>query len=68
MSILEKEVAWLIGDALKPWKYHVSFKSEYCPDKLTCKYSVRNDAQDSIVWERRPTRDVIIQKPEAPPT
>jgi hypothetical protein len=60
MGIAKKDVIWLTGEAVKPWDYHVSFKSEYCPEKLTYKYSVRNDDQDTTVWEREPSRFLRI--------
>ena len=60
MGIAKKDVIWLTGEAVKPWEYHVSFKSEYCPEKLTYKYSVRNDEQDTTVWEREPSRFLRI--------
>lgn len=38
-----------------------------CPKHICYKYSIRNDQKDNAVWEREPSRYIIIQNPEEIP-
>tara|TARA_B110000285_G_C15051138_1_gene577049 strand:- start:176 stop:778 length:603 start_codon:yes stop_codon:yes gene_type:complete len=38
-----------------------------CPKHICYKYSIRNDSKDNTVWEREPSRYIIIQNPEETP-
>jgi hypothetical protein len=61
------EVVWLTGMKVKPWEWFVHFNQIECPKKICYKYSIRNDTKDDTVWEREPSRYVIIANPETTP-
>mmetsp|Transcript_10582 Transcript_10582/g.17763 ORF Transcript_10582/g.17763 Transcript_10582/m.17763 type:complete len:292 (-) Transcript_10582:483-1358(-) len=57
------EVKWLTEEYVRPWELKVRFKHGECPSKITYKYSIRNDVEDTTVWEREPTRILNIKDP-----
>ena len=67
MSIAKKEIVWLTGMKVKPWEHFVTFDQMECPKHICYKYSIRNDKKDNTVWEREPSRYIIIQNPEETP-
>ena len=49
---------------VKPWEWYVHFNQKVCPKHICYKYSIRNESKDDTVWEREPSRYVIIANPE----
>jgi hypothetical protein len=48
---------------VKPWELEVAFKQGECPTRIVYKYSIRDDKQDTTVWEREPSRFLEIKDP-----
>ena len=63
METSKKEVVWLTNERVRPWELRVSFKHGVCPSKIIYKYSIRNDREDTTVWEREPSRVLNILDP-----
>ena len=60
---LGPEIVWLTGMKVRPWLFSVTFKHGECPPKIIYKYSVRNDKEDTTIWEREPSRVLDLQDP-----
>ena len=61
-----KERVWLTGEKIKPWEKHIRFSQLDFPDsnfRLVYKYSLNNSIKDQIIWEREPSRYLIIVDP-----
>jgi len=63
MKIAKKEVAWLTGEKVRPFEFSCMFKQGVCPSKIIYKYSIRNDFEETTVWEREPSRVLDILNP-----
>lgn len=63
MKESKEEIVWLTGQKVRPWEFFVNFKQGVCPKHMIYKYSIRNDAEGTTVWEREPSRVLSIQDP-----
>mmetsp|Transcript_17659 Transcript_17659/g.29840 ORF Transcript_17659/g.29840 Transcript_17659/m.29840 type:complete len:229 (+) Transcript_17659:558-1244(+) len=63
MNESQSEVVWLTGERVRPWDFSVNFKQGECPQRIIYKYSIRNDSEDTTVWEREPSRVLEICDP-----
>ena len=61
-----KERVWLTGEKIKPWELTIRFSQLDFPDdnfRLVYKYSLCDVVKDQIVWEREPSRYLLIVDP-----
>jgi hypothetical protein len=63
MTAAKEDIVWLTGEKVRPWEFKVHFHQGVCPKYIKYKYSVRNDAEDTTVWEREPSRELDLQDP-----
>jgi hypothetical protein len=55
---------WLTGEEVSPWEMpKVRFAHSYMPHRLIYKYSLWNEKEDYIIWEREPSRVLQILDP-----
>jgi hypothetical protein len=55
---------WLTGNIIEPWELpKLRFTHASMPQKLTYKYSILNEYDDVIIWEREPSRNLLILEP-----
>jgi hypothetical protein len=48
---------WLTGNTVEPWELRkLRFTHNSMPQRLTYKYSILNEYDDVIIWEREPSR------------
>ena len=48
---------------MRPFEFTCMFKQGVCPTKIIYKYSIRNDFEETTVWEREPSRVLDILSP-----
>ena len=60
---LGHEITWLTSQVVRPWVFPVTFKHGECPPSIKYKYSFMNDEKNEPVWEREPSRQLIIMDP-----
>ena len=48
---------------MQPFEFTCMFKQGVCPTKIIYKYSIRNDVEETTVWEREPSRVLDILNP-----
>lgn len=58
-----EEITWLTGQKVRPWEFRVRQSQTEFQQRITYKYSIKNDAKDYTVWEREPSRYCHIQEP-----
>lgn len=58
-----EEITWLTGQKVRPWEFRVRLSHTDFKQRVTYKYSIRNDDKDYTVWEREPSRYAQIQEP-----
>eukprot|EP00347_Sterkiella_histriomuscorum_P011252 403373163 len=58
-----EEITWLTGQKVRPWEYRVRVQQSDFKQRITYKYSIRNDLKDYTIWEREPSRYAQIQEP-----
>lgn len=54
---------WLTGELVQPWEICVRFSRVSFPPQLVYKYSLWNELDDTVVWEREPSRYLVLQDP-----
>ena len=55
---------WLTGQSVIPWELkQVRFSQAKMPQRLVYKYSIINEFDDVIIWEREPSRFLEIVEP-----
>jgi hypothetical protein len=60
---LGDERTWLTGEKVRPWEFKARFSTIKTPRRVVYKYSIRNDEEDTTVWEREPSRVLDIMDP-----
>lgn len=58
-----EEMTWLTGQRVKPWEFRVRLSQVDFKQRITYKYSIKNDKEDYTIWEREPSRYAQIQEP-----
>lgn len=53
----------MTGEKVRPWEIIVRFSSVDFPQRLVYKYSLLNEINDTIIWEREPSRYLILLDP-----
>ena len=64
MTEAKQEEVWLTGEKVRPWEFQTTFEQDDCPERIIYKYSIRNDEEDTTIWEREPSRVLDIQDPD----
>ena len=55
-----KERVWLTGERVCPWEHIINMNISKIPEKFDYKYSILDEDKDEIIWEREPSRRVVI--------
>mmetsp|Transcript_28448 Transcript_28448/g.21255 ORF Transcript_28448/g.21255 Transcript_28448/m.21255 type:complete len:118 (+) Transcript_28448:447-800(+) len=61
---LGQEKPWLTGAKVRAWEYSINGHMPSFPDKVEYKYSIQNEEDEYIIWEREPSREIRIQDPQ----
>jgi len=63
MTRATKETTWLTGEKVRLWELKLRLSTVNTPLHFCYKYSIRNERNDTYVWEREPSRVVHIKEP-----